>query len=291
MAFEKVNFGNHRGDSNEQNLIVRAKLFNKFVDAVSAFLSTTGTIIADTISELTSGSGVTVDGVLLKDSQVTTDTINEKTAAAGVTADGVLLKDSSVALADGSVGNLALKIGADVNNGLYGVSDTQLGVAVEGALVAGFNTNGLFADVIEEKTSTVGVTVDGALIKDGSFVGKQATATATAAGLTTGALTGADQFVTVTSASANDVICLPLDANCPIGTKIRGWVGANGFELRSNATDLTATINNVTAGTTNEAAIPATTLFEVQKVASLTWILTATDEVGAVITAIIPDAV
>lgn len=51
---------------------------------------------ADTVSETTSAAGVTIDGVLLKDAQVTTDVINEKTAAAGVTADGVLLKDSIV---------------------------------------------------------------------------------------------------------------------------------------------------------------------------------------------------
>jgi len=51
---------------------------------------------ADVINEETGDAGVTVDGVLLKDSEVTTDTINEKTAAAGVTVDGVLLKDSEV---------------------------------------------------------------------------------------------------------------------------------------------------------------------------------------------------
>lgn len=51
---------------------------------------------ADTISEITSGAGVTVDGVLLKDSQVSTDQINEKTSAAGVTIDGVLVKDNTI---------------------------------------------------------------------------------------------------------------------------------------------------------------------------------------------------
>jgi hypothetical protein len=145
-------------------------------------------------------------------------------------------------------------------------------------------------DSLSESTSGAGVTIDGALIKDGSFVGKQATATATAAGLTTGALTGADQFVTVTSGSADSVICLPAEATTPIGTKIRGWVGANGFELRPIAAEAaTTTINGVT--TSVEAAIPATTLFVVEKVAANTWILTATTELGAVITAIIPDAV
>jgi hypothetical protein len=53
-------------------------------------------VSTDTISEKTSAAGVTVDGVLLKDSQVNTDQINEKTSATGVTIDGVLLKDSTV---------------------------------------------------------------------------------------------------------------------------------------------------------------------------------------------------
>lgn len=55
----------------------------------------------DVVSESTSAAGVTIDGVLLKDNNVTvgtagqvvTDTIVEKTGAAGVTIDGVLLKD------------------------------------------------------------------------------------------------------------------------------------------------------------------------------------------------------
>jgi hypothetical protein len=102
----------------------------------------------------------------LSGSTIATNTIAETTAASGVTIDGVLVKDSSVALADGLVSNLAVKIGADTNNGLYGVSDTQLGIAVEGVLVAGANTAGLFTDVIAEQTSTVGVTVDGVLLKD-----------------------------------------------------------------------------------------------------------------------------
>ena len=147
------------------------------------------------------------------------------------------------------------------------------------------------ADVISEETAATGVTIDGALIKDGAFLVTNTTATATADGLTTGLLSGTNQFVTVTSSNAGHIVCLPSDATCPVGTVIKGWVGANGFELRSLAADTTQKINNVTGGVTNEAAIPATTLFKVEKVASLNWILTAVDEVGAVITAIIPDAV
>ena len=52
------------------------------------------TVQVDTINESTTGSGVTVDGVLIKDNAVNTDTISEKTSATGVTIDGVLIKDS-----------------------------------------------------------------------------------------------------------------------------------------------------------------------------------------------------
>jgi len=51
-------------------------------------------LMVDTINEKTAAAGVTLDGVLLKDSQVKTDVILEKTGATGVTIDGVLIKDS-----------------------------------------------------------------------------------------------------------------------------------------------------------------------------------------------------
>jgi len=112
------------------------------------------------------------------------------------------------------------------------------------------------------------------------------TATATADGLTTGVLTPGSQFVTVTSASANNIIALPAGL---AGTRVRGWVGANGFELRTVAAG-NATINTVDSDGTNEAAIPATTYFECECVATDTWVLKAWDELGAPITAIVPDA-
>ena len=51
------------------------------------------TVQVDTINESTTGSGVTVDGVLIKDNAVNTDTISEKTSDTGVTVDGLLIKD------------------------------------------------------------------------------------------------------------------------------------------------------------------------------------------------------
>lgn len=58
-------------------------------------------LAVDTINEGTPGAGVTVDGVLLKDSQVSTDQINEKTSGAGVTVDTLLIKDGEINLASG----------------------------------------------------------------------------------------------------------------------------------------------------------------------------------------------
>ncbi len=169
-------------------------------------LTATSSVITDTISEYTAAAGVTVDGVLLKDSTVktdtiiektaatgvtidgtllkdagitatgvstfsdatgvTTNTITERTAAAGVTIDGLLIKDSTLLTAVGAVGTPALQVGS-ADTGVYQVSGTQTGFSQDGVLVGGFNTTGLFADVISEQTSTVGVTVDGVLLKDG----------------------------------------------------------------------------------------------------------------------------
>src|SRR6185369_16228141 len=61
-----------------------------FTMTANTFTALSGSTIAtNTIAETTAASGVTIDGVLLKDNEVTTDVINEKTGAAGVTADGV----------------------------------------------------------------------------------------------------------------------------------------------------------------------------------------------------------
>jgi hypothetical protein len=65
-----------------------------------------GGVSVDTISELTSASGVTIDGTILKDGGVTAsgtvsvNTISEFTSGSGVTVDGVLLKDGGVNFGD-----------------------------------------------------------------------------------------------------------------------------------------------------------------------------------------------
>lgn len=97
------------------------------------------------------------------------DRVNDTTDGTNSTVAGSLTVGTSVNIPDGTVRSLALRLGADGNNGIYGVSDTSLGIAVEGVLVGGANGLGLFTDIIAEQTVAAGVTIDQALIKDGSF--------------------------------------------------------------------------------------------------------------------------
>lgn len=116
--------------------------------------------------------------------------------------------------------------------------------------------------------------------------------TATSDGLTTGVIpndAGAPgYFVSVTSANANNIITLPSSDDIPVGWTCRGYIGANGCEMRTVASS-NETINGVDADGTQEAALPATTLFEVTKVAADTFILNIVDEGGDEATAPIPD--
>jgi hypothetical protein len=92
------------------------------------------TLQVDTINEATSGSGVTIDGTLIKDLAISVDTINESTGAAGVTIDGVLLKDSAIAAAalpaasTSAVGGVELATTAETATG----TDTARAVTPDG---------------------------------------------------------------------------------------------------------------------------------------------------------------
>lgn len=157
-----------RSSKNTNRLIITNKRNeDKLVDDV--------TDIITEVNNLTDGSISTTS--LDLSGTLSVDTISEHTSTAGVTVDGVLVKDSSIALADGLVSNLSLKLGADKNNGIYGVSDTQIGIAVEGTLVAGADSSGLFTGNIAEQVGDAGVTVDGLLIKDGGINPSGETAT------------------------------------------------------------------------------------------------------------------
>lgn len=139
----------------------------------------------------------------------------------------------------------------------------------------------IFADSIQPATSGGNITIGS------KIAGVVTTATASSDGLTTGLLAASEQFVTVTSASANNIITLPGATSVVLGTVIQGVVGANGFKLQVAVADAaTVKLNNVT--TSVKAVIPASVYFKVQLTSATTWILTTLTNLGAVGTAIVP---
>lgn len=116
--------------------------------------------------------------------------------------------------------------------------------------------------------------------------------TATSDGLTTGlipahAFTGSGGFITITSASADNIVTLPAIADVEVGAKCKFYIGATGCEVRTVATSGT-TINDVDSDGTNEAAIPATHYFEVTKVSATGYLLVSWTSAGAAAT-VTPD--
>jgi hypothetical protein len=136
-------------------------------------LYATSTIIGitDIINERTSNVGITVDGVLIKDSIVSTDTINENSVNTGVTIDGVLLKDSIIST--DTINEQSVNTGVTiegvllkdsiVSTDIINEKSTGVGVTIDGVLL---KDNIVSTDTINEKSVNVGVTVEGVLLKD-----------------------------------------------------------------------------------------------------------------------------
>jgi hypothetical protein len=183
--------------------------------------------------------------------------------------------------------NAASNYATNINTG---TSDGALTLGGGSGTVA---VNGTGWAITTAGVATLG-TVNGLTIANG--VGRLVT-TSTAATDSTAAgakLSAVDQYVTVTSGGATRTITLPVAASTTVGLTIEGYVGSNGFDLRvAGAQALTVKINDVTGSAAKgvEAAIPATTKFKVVCVSATEWNLTAVDELGAVITAIVPSTI
>jgi hypothetical protein len=111
--------------------------------------------------------------------------------------------------------------------------------------------------------------------------------TATALGDGTGLIAVTARFVTVTCDDATKIVTLPASA---VGKSIKLWNGATGYEIRTTAAS-SIKINDVVSGSTNELAIPANTLVTAVCVSATEWNVTALTKLGAVVAALVPDAV
>lgn len=112
----------------------------------------------------------------------------------------------------------------------------------------------------------------------------QTLVTATSDGTGTGLIPADAMFTTVTSSAGTQQVNLPAGF---IGLTIEGYVGTNGFRLRTIAGS-GDTINNVNTSAGANATIPATVFFKAQKITATGWILRTRTNLGAEGTAIVP---
>ena len=173
----------------------------------------------------------------------------------------------------------------------WGVDDTGVDVKMFGATSGAYCLWDESADDLK-LVGAAGLTVDGTsaltdvtvsttLAVTGAqtnTVGVQSAAvarTATSDGLTTGTIADGTSYVTVTSASANDIIVLPTPTP---GNIVWLNVGATGYELRSD-TPTTVAINGGT-GSNVESAVGANVLVRAVCTSSTTWVCSTFSTVG-----------
>ncbi len=113
-----------------------------------------------------------------------------------------------------------------------------------------------------------------------------AAVTASDDGLTTGIIPAAATFVTVTSAGATKAVSLPAATADTVGRSIDIYVGANGYELLTEAAS-NDKINTVDSDGTNQLDVAATTLLRVIQVSATEWV--AYQIAATTITVVAPD--
>ena len=121
-------------------------------------------IKVDTVLESSSGNGVEIDGVKLKDNAVETDTISEKSSGSGVTIDSVLLKDGAVQNATITGGTLTDYVETDVAISSAAVLAIDLANGNTGSVTLAHNVTDIdFTNVPTNgvSTFTMKVTQDG----------------------------------------------------------------------------------------------------------------------------------
>lgn len=144
----------------------------------AAYFGGTG-LRTDAMDEENPGAGVTIDGVLFRDNDVTgsvlvansgvqTDSISEKTPAAGVAVPSVLRATAGSSVTGGVGVSGDLWAGASLITDAIAEETPTAGVTIDGVLLKDFDATaeGVVTSLISEKTTAAGVTVEGTLFKD-----------------------------------------------------------------------------------------------------------------------------
>jgi len=162
---KKVTKSNHLPSEDDGRFPVYSKQFNELVDVFNEFESTDGVLTVDTISESTSDSGVTIDGVLLKDGAITTTDINNMTGGTRISANVVeYTKEVTITSAE-IVGTAAGDLGHAIGTTLIG--DAGSGTVlqfVNAVLVYDYSTAAYTGGAGDDLTIYIsGVPVSGAI--------------------------------------------------------------------------------------------------------------------------------
>lgn len=270
---KKVTSVNHLPAVGDGRFPVYSKQFNELVDVVNDLSGADGTLQADTISEETSGTGVTVDGVLLKDSDVTLDdliigddvtftkevahTLIVDTSTTAATAGGLLTLTAGAGATSGAGGALSVIGGAGgttgtggaiavtsgaggATSGASGVVNIKTGNATVGSsgqinISSGDTASGLAGDVVlTTGSSTATVTVPVVVVAKGMV--RKPTSTNVATGATATVVGLISGCLNVTGATGNVTL--------PTGTLISDAIGSvtagTHFDFIVNTIGMTA---------------------------------------------------
>lgn len=217
------------------------------------------------------------------DAASSTDTFKWKKNAGSYTT-GVSITGSAQTLSD----NISVTFGATTGHAL----NDQWIISVtptarwyfngSGDLIVTSSVAGPFTISNTTSVATViaGGTLPAAFTTVTASVGVQSAAvarTATADGTGTGTIAAGTRFVAVTSASANNIIILPVPV---VGNSVTLAVAATGYELRSS-TPTTIAINGGT-GSAAESAIGANVVTTCNCTSSTTWICMDQSSAGVI---------
>lgn len=215
--------------------------------------------LADTIDDGSANASVTVQpGVSVSFTAI--NTINWESSYE-------IMQAGSIYLADGTVSNLAIKLGADANNGIYGISDTQLGFAVEGTLMGGFSTTAFFTDAITSQTTNGDLTLSGAGTGRVAVADAVTIISASATALAVGLAGATNPALTVDASTASQVAGLKV-----VGAVTGGTVAIVATDSGSAAS---ITINAKGSGTIGIGSV-STGIVTITPATTVTGALTAT---------------
>ena len=106
MKTSKIDIHNHKfANGGFDNLVVRAKYFNDLADDFSAHIPSDGASKFNTISEYTSGEGVTIDDYLIKDG-VAGATVAYTATVTGLTTGQISAKEQYVLITSANVNHI-----------------------------------------------------------------------------------------------------------------------------------------------------------------------------------------